>query len=194
MVNNCFVHQESLCFVSTQIYRKMASTSREFMLPSIFFDKSTPRQALRTLFGKYDKDNNGILDKQELSTLLKDDLGMTHEQAEMYSYLLDKEGSQQISYEQFRAWIQSNEHYKTISDGTRFRFLQKAIEIFKRYDADNNQALDKEEFKSLFLDLGGKKKNFKKTINELDRDNNGVISFQEFLRWLNWVELDAVFS
>ena len=65
--------------------------------------------------------------------------------------------------------------------------------MFKKYDVDNNLAIDKKEFKKLFQESGGKgSKTEKRAMKELDTDKNNKVSFQEFLDWLNWTPLQEL--
>ena len=157
------------------------------------FDENAPDIALRSLFSKYDTDLNGYLDKNELYKLLKEDLGMTEEQAEMYHHLLDKDADGQVSFDEFQRWFLSGEKFQSINNRTRYQYLRKAIEMFKKYDVDNNLAIDKKEFKKLFQESGGKgNKTEKRAMKELDTDKNNKVSFQEFLDWLNWTPLQEL--
>ena len=36
----------------------------------------------------------------------------------------------------------------------------------------------------------GKKENVNAGLRELDKDGNGLISFEEMLRWLKWIPID----
>ena len=45
-------------------------------------------------------------------------------------------------------------------------------------------------FRKLFADVGGDPDNFELALSQLDLDGNQRISFEEFLRWLNWVSFD----
>lgn len=154
------------------------------------FDPNAPEIVLKSLFLKYDKDQSGQLNKSELSVLFQDDLGFTKDQSEAYALLLDKDGNAQVSFEEFHAWLKSGEKFKNIDDKTRYHKLKKAVELFNKFDVDRSQALDREEFKKLFKEVGGKPKNLDKALAELDKDGNNIISFQEFLRWLNWIPLE----
>ena len=158
--------------------------------PTTFFDPRAPKVVLKSLFLKYDKDGNGQLNKEELSILFKDDLGFTKDQSEAYALLLDKDGNGQVSFEEFNTWLKSGENFQNINDKSRYQLLKKAVDMFKKYDVDNSQALDREEFKKLFKDVGGKAKNLNAALAELDQNDDNRISFQEFLKWLNWIPLD----
>ncbi|KAK3097326.1 hypothetical protein FSP39_008677 [Pinctada imbricata] len=155
-----------------------------------FFDPNAPNVVLKSLYLKYDKDGIGKLNKNELTTLFKDDLGMTDSQSEAYSLLLDKDGDANVSFEEFVAWLKSGEKFKNMEDQSRYYKLQKAVSLFKKYDTDGSQTLDNEEFKKLFVEIGGKPSKLEAAVAELDRDGNGRISFQEFLRWLNWIPME----
>ncbi|XP_065068411.1 calmodulin-like protein 3 [Rhopilema esculentum] len=155
-----------------------------------FFDKNVPQIVLKSLFTKYDKDGSGQLNRLELQGLFVDDLGLSKEQAESYAYLLDKDGNGKVSFEEFNSWLHSGEKFKNVNDKSRYQRLKKAVELFKSYDKDGSGALDKDEFEKLFIAYGGKKQNVGAGLKELDKDGNGVISFEEMMRWLRWIPVD----
>jgi Ca2+-binding EF-hand superfamily protein len=145
------------------------------------------------LFFKYDLDRDGLLNIKELTNLLREDLGLNTEEAELYMYLLDNDGTNLISFEEFCFWVRSNERFTCITDKTRFYYLQKALDTFKIYDWDENHALSRKEFQKMYYDFGGNDNEMETSFRALDLDDNGVISFPEYLRWLNWVNLDEIF-
>lgn len=155
-----------------------------------FFDNNTPAIVIRSLFDKYDKSRTGTLDTKELNELLQIDLGFKKDQANVYSLLLDKDGDQSISFEEFFAWLRSGERFEMINDETRFRTLCKAVELFKTYDKDNSNSLSQEEFKLLLISLGYHDVDAKKFFDYLDKHKNGKISFWELMKWLNWVPVE----
>lgn len=156
-----------------------------------YFDEDAPEIALRSLFQKYDFNKDGMLNKQELYSLLEDDLGLDKEQCDLYHHLMDKNADSVISYDEFFTWLHGGENFKTIADKTRYYYLQKAITIFHRYDTDSDMAIDKKEFHKLYKELGGNgKEGEKEMMNKIDIDHNGRISFEEFMRWLNWVPIE----
>lgn len=77
-----------------------------------FFDVNTPSIVIRSLFDKYDKDGSGRLNYSEINDLLQQDLGFLKEQANVYSLLLDKDGDQSISFEEFLDWLRSGERLR----------------------------------------------------------------------------------
>ncbi|KAK3098665.1 hypothetical protein FSP39_021751 [Pinctada imbricata] len=158
--------------------------------PKSFFNPNAPDIVLRSLYMKYDIDGNGKLDRNELTSLLKDDLGLTDSQVEAYYLLLDKDGDAKISFDELVSWLKSGERFKNIQDKTRYHRLQKAVKMFKKYDTDGSHSLDREEFKKLFCDCGGKAKKLDAAFASMDEDGNGKIAFQEFLKWLNWIPME----
>lgn len=152
-----------------------------------FFDDNTPSIVIRSLFDKYDKDGSGRLNNSEINDLLQKDLGFSKEQAKVYSLLLDKDGDQSISFEEFLDWLHSGERFKAINDKSRFKTLCKAVELFKTYDADNSNNLSKDEFKHLLDSLGYQGVDVERFFEYLDAHKNGKISFWELMKWLNWV-------
>lgn len=155
-----------------------------------FFDNNTPQVVIRSLFDKYDKSGTGTLDAQELNELLQKDLGFKKEQANVYSMLLDKDGDQNISFEEFLAWLRSGERFTMINDQIQFKTLCKAVELFKTYDKGNSNGLNQEELKHLLVSLGYHDVDAQKFFEYLDQHKNGKISFWELLKWLNWVPME----
>nr|XP_012553891.1 probable calcium-binding protein CML25 [Hydra vulgaris] len=150
--------------------------------------------ALKSLFNKYDVNGDECLDAKELASLLTTDIGLSEEQAETYIYILYKNGKTFISFEEFQDWMNNNDNLKDVTDATRYYYLRKAIEMFQRYDSNDNFSLDREELRLLLLETGGKEEHLEITLKQLDKDGNGLISFKEFLEWLNWTPLNDIFN
>jgi Ca2+-binding EF-hand superfamily protein len=154
-----------------------------------YFDANTPDIVLRSLFMKYDRDGSDGLGVEELRQLLKEDLGMTADQAKTYTLLLDKDGNKNVTFDEFAAWLRSGEKFNTLNDSTRYYYVKKAVEMFNAYDKDGSHTLDHEEFRQVLVSMG-KTADPEKALRSLDKDGNGKISFPEFLKWLNWVPMD----
>ena len=84
-----------------------------------YFDKNVPKVVLRSLFMKYDKDQSGVLNQTELRELFQGDLGLTKDQAEAYSMMLDKDGNQTVSFEELHQWLSSGEKFQNVNDKSR---------------------------------------------------------------------------
>jgi calmodulin len=69
-------------------------------------DRETARAELRETFDHFDKDDNGIIDRQEFRALLQDGLNaeMEAEELEMGFAIIDKDGNGTIEFDEFAAW------------------------------------------------------------------------------------------
>lgn len=149
----------------------------------------TPTSVLRTIFLKHDLDYDGLLSCKQLALLFQEDIGLNISQSEACAYLIDKHGNNRIAFNEFNDWIKTGDRLKNVQNEASFAVIQAAIEMFRKYDTDENHAIDKNEFKRLFLDVGGDlaASNIERALEQLDLDGNERISFSEFLHWLNWV-------
>lgn len=152
-----------------------------------YFDKGAPVVAIRSLFDKYDANRNGKLEEQEMQTLLEGDLGLNPEQSWVYFLLLDKNGDHDISFEEFNDWLRSGEHFEILNDKAKFHSLWKAFNYFKRFDTDDSDTLDRAQFESMMKFFGYNTIDMDKAFAKMDRDENGTVSFWEFMVWLKWV-------
>lgn len=157
-----------------------------------FFARDAPEVAIHSLFDRYDLEKNGKLDKAELKQLLEGDLGLSPEQSCIYTLILDQAGEHNVSYEEFFNWLRSGERFENINDKTKFEKLCRAVQIFKFYDTDDSDTLDRQQFENLITQFLGYDKNvdLKKLFQDLDCHHNGKLSFWEFMKWLNWVPLE----
>ena len=81
-----------------------------------FFDRNVPSIAIHSLFDKYDTRKDGKLDEREMKSFLEEALGLEFEQAQIYFFLLDKDGDQGISYDEFKEWLRSEEKLQRLND------------------------------------------------------------------------------
>ena len=70
---------------------------------------------------------------------------------------------------------------------SRFFRLKKAVDMFKKFDADGNGSIEKDEFTQLMIAINCPKDKIPDALTTLDTDGDGKISFPEFLKWLNWL-------
>lgn len=151
-----------------------------------FFNKSVPSIAIHSLFDKYDTKRNGKLGENEMKSFLEEALGLDFEQAQIYFFLVDKDGDQGISYSEFKEWLRSEEKFQRLNDSSKFDRLCTAFEHFKDFDTDNTGTLDRMQFESLMKFLGYPAQDMDNVFAAMDRLNDGKISFWEFMIWLDW--------
>lgn len=152
-----------------------------------FFDKKAPTVVVRSLFDKYDTNGNGKLEEKEMQTLLEGDLGLDHEKSWVYFLLLDKNGDHDISFEEFSDWLRSEEHFEVLNDKEKFASLCKAFDYFKSFDTDDSDTLDRAQFERMMKFFGHETINMDKAFAKMDKDENGKVSFWEFMVWLKWI-------
>lgn len=155
-----------------------------------YFARDAPEIAIHSLFDKYDLERNGKLDRSELKDLLEGDLGLSPEQSCIYTLLLDQTGEHSVSFEEFFNWLRSGERFQNINDKSRFGTLCQAVEMFKSYDTDNSDTLDKEQFQNLIVSIGYPNADSDELFHKLDSHHNGKLSFVEFMKWLNWLPIE----
>eukprot|EP00116_Pleurobrachia_bachei_P012812 sb/3473074/ len=152
-----------------------------------YLESDTPEVVLRSLFTKYDPDGSGSLSPLEAKTFLCSDLGFQEEEAEACLLLHDNDGSGTLSLEEFISWAREGDKFNSVTDETVYYKVHAAVEMFKSYDKDGRGSLDVGEFSSVLGDLGYDPDTAESAVKALDGDGNGVVSFPEFLKWLNWV-------
>eukprot|EP01043_Picozoa_sp_COSAG02_P049969 COSAG02_NODE_5076_length_4659_cov_661.394737_4_plen_664_part_01 len=118
---------------------------------------STDVWAMRAMFNRVDEDGSGYLDAAEV-TKLAEDLGLEVTMDEM-----DESGTGEIKYPEFERWW-------------------KMRSMFDRFDEDGNQSLDSEEVSKLVSSLG-LHSDFQNCIMEMDQNDDGSISYKEFVSW-----------
>jgi len=136
---------------------------------------NVPKKKLEEHFNRLDKDNNGALDKYELSFLLMD-MGWTEikarEEAEEMIKSIDDDNSGFIEFDEFAAIWQR----KMLT--TNESYIHKVFSVF---DADGDGQIDAEELAHV-LNMTNDEDAAKVTeiIKEVDTDHDGKISFEEF--------------
>lgn len=153
------------------------------------FRSDVPDVVIRSIFDKYDKDGSKVLERPEILALLGD-MGLDEQQAELCFLMMDKDGNNNVSKDEFLQWFQKGEGAKVVDDPNRFAFVQKVANTFKRYDRDGSGAIDKHEFRALLASSG---KNWQSctdaqieaALRVVDKDGSGTVSFSAFLNWMD---------
>ncbi|CAF1506064.1 unnamed protein product [Rotaria sordida] len=112
---------------------------------------------------------------------------LSDDQLEWAFTLIDKDGSGEISYEEFVSWWknQSRFHHLQLSDEQLYR-LHTIIALFRSYDKNNRGELDKDQFRKLYNDLI--KSNILEPsksakFDEIDLNHDGRLNFNELIAW-----------
>lgn len=155
-----------------------------------YFDRNVPSIAIHSLFDKYDIRRDGKLDEGEMKYFLEEALGLDFHESEIYFFLLDKDGDQGVSYEEFKDWLRSGEKLQRLDDRSKFQRVCIAYEYFKTFDTDNSGTLDRGQFELMMKYLGYHHLDMDKVFAKMNRHSNGKLSFWEFMIWLNWAPID----
>ena len=134
------------------------------------FDIKKEEENLREIFRQFDTEKKGLITKEiflkQLNSLYgENDAAVITER--IFSKL-DLDGSGEISY---------NEFLTAMIDDKKIVTIDRLDKAFKLFDKDGNGKLSIEEIKQTF---GGDDQAWKKVIQEVDKNNDGEVDFEEF--------------
>ena len=151
-------------------------------------DKTT---ILKAVFNKYDKDKSGYLTIEEFGLLLLSlskhirELKVIESQKTSAVFsLLDKDVDGKLSFEEFRSWWEKQDKYEFFC-GESAILLRNAYTLFSNYTKDSEYSLTHSDFCHLMVEMGFPECD-ELYFDDLDLDNDGKLSFEEFCEWLNW--------
>eukprot|EP01080_Neovahlkampfia_damariscottae_P003721 gene3721-6609_t len=176
-------------------YEEFSEWYKEISKPKIDFSN------IKKLFQKYDKNQDGMIDRSELVVFLNDFSEYqkkgkpTEEQVNEIFEFLDKKKQGGISYSDFYKWaIKFNDDFK-------WKLIRNFFDNYSKHgdDETGNQGLNSNDL-SLFLeDLSNAYKipkpsltQVKSFFDKIDKDHNGKINYEEFVEWIN--SLEKIFS
>ncbi|TPX56243.1 hypothetical protein SpCBS45565_g08440 [Spizellomyces sp. 'palustris'] len=143
----------------------------------------------RIVFDKYDVDGSGTISVSEFRKLCYD-MGYFLSDLElgMAIRLLDSDGNGEINYGEFIKWWQQEHRFKTLQlSPQELADLTQISTDFQRFDKDQSGCIDVREFRLLYADLvrrGMTKKTLAGTLEELDNNRDGKVSFNEYVDWV----------
>nr|QBK86007.1 MAG: EF-hand domain pair protein [Marseillevirus LCMAC101] len=146
---------------------------------------------LQAVFNKYDVSNTGYLSIDEFVRLL---LGLSKHVRELkeiemkkasavFTYL-DKDVDGKLSFTEFETWWNKQNKYD-IFCGEKALLLRKAYQLFSNYTKDSETSLSNSGFNEMMKELGLPTCD-EMCFDDLDLDNDGKLSFEEFCDWLHW--------
>eukprot|EP00039_Didymoeca_costata_P019131 m.336364 g.336364 ORF g.336364 m.336364 type:complete len:167 (+) comp17830_c0_seq1:81-581(+) len=158
------------------------------------FGAGPPPPMSKRIFNKYDRDNSGEMDMEELKELMYD-LGhpLSDKDFENAKKILDLNGDGKLQYSEFKAWWSQEDRFEQLKsadaheDPAFSEFLEQAVQHFKYFDKDHNGSIDKDEFKHLYDNLMTHKYplgTMEQAIKAMDSDGNGEIQLTEYCDYL----------
>jgi len=105
--------------------------------------------------------------------------------------VLDKDGNSKITYDEFVDWYKSEQSEDRLQhlhlDDAAVQAAQRCSEYFQFFDQTKTGTLNGEEFTTMYgymVQGGYALAEFSSCIKELDANEDGVIQFNEFMRWM----------
>jgi len=136
---------------------------------------------VRKMFENYDANQDGCISTVELGSLLTD-LGEHLSNSELKNVLssLDVDSNGQITFSEFMTWWQRHG-------------LEK---VFHRFDTDESGTIDAGELGLLMAEVGSPMNDIELAfaLAELDKDNSGAITFDEYAAWFGDYDVRKVFA
>ncbi|ORY93919.1 calmodulin 2 [Syncephalastrum racemosum] len=131
-------------------------------------------------FDLFDKDGNGFIDSKELGAVMKS-LNMTPSEGELKDMIqeVDADGNGTIDFNEFLTMLQGRSNK---SDTER-----ELRETFQVFDKDGNGFISASELRNVMTSVGENlsQGELDAMIKEADRDGDGVINYEEFLKMLS---------
>ncbi|EFC42527.1 predicted protein [Naegleria gruberi] len=157
----------------------------------------TDPKVIKSLCLKYDTSGRGVFGVSDLKKIM-DDLGFNFckEEIQALEMYLDKNSDGHVSFEEFEQyWIKIASTSELSILEKRIELLTQAADIFRKYDVDSNRVISLSEFEKFYRELYEQNKNasmkeVEEAMKSLDTNSDSVISFQEFIIWLNWLNLN----
>ncbi|XP_008787648.1 probable calcium-binding protein CML10 [Phoenix dactylifera] len=164
------------------LFRRCRSGGRSKASPATASSPTSPTAGpagatdeLEWVFKKFDSNGDGRISSPELAAIFQS-LGhpASDEELERMMGEADTDGDGFISYDEF---VDLN--VRTVDDSTALEDLRHAFSVF---DLDRNGAISADELASVLRSIGegASVAQCKRMIDGVDRDGDGVISFEEF--------------
>lgn len=163
-------------------------------------------------FKAADEDGQGMLTCEQLEEAMRRHLQMDEDAelppsmgAEVARYTAQTDVEHLVSLEQFCVWASSvaftrqaqllRNDEKSVRDYAKqhrmdIREVERALTVFRTYDVDGSNSIEKEEFDKMICSLlraksadDIPKERLKRFWSDIDRDGDGQVNFEEFFLW-----------
>ena len=152
---------------------------------------------LKATFKKYDKNHTGTLSLcqftlflSRLSKHVTELRGIVMQEAAAAFNLLDCDRDGALSFEEFCDWWARGESERySYFIGDKGQLLKKAYAMYIKYTLSNSQddqpqPMTYDQFERMMEELGLPHSEY--DFDDLDQDDDGLLTFDEFCEWLNW--------
>ncbi len=143
---------------------------------------------LKAVFEKYDPKKSGYLTRKQfiflidrLSKYVPELRGAQIKEAQSAFALFDKNSDKKLDFQEFSDWWASKDKF-TFFSGEKSKLLRKAYVLYTKYAQKDGMTIS--EFSTMMEALGISHSDIDFDI--LDENDDGLLSFAEFCRWLNW--------
>jgi Ca2+-binding EF-hand superfamily protein len=141
------------------------------------------------MFDKFDHDKSGSIDDNEFQLLIRN-LGYAVTAVEVKSLLkvLDSDGSGHVEKKEFATWWRRKDRWDMLQIEEHEKAAREdAATVFKQYSGEFQNKISRPNFSAFCKDLVSKgltNKSEAKILEDLDSDQNGSVSYSEYLDWL----------
>ena len=145
---------------------------------------------VRELFEAADKDESGIIDRDELRGIMKE-MGNPLSPAQLDAAMLemDSDGSGEIDFVEFSTWWSKLSSTQTLKAQGKDPQEEYYKEMFDKADTGGEGSLDRDELRELMVELGRPMADHEldTAMQLMDEDGGGTVDFDEFRKWFSWL-------
>lgn len=156
--------------------QKLKQATLAFIVSQCLTKEETDKMG--EIFAAMDKNNDGMLSKEEISEGYEEHFGIPIDDEELDKIFsaIDTDGSGAIDYSEFLMATMNEQQLMS---------KEKLKQAFKMFDKDNSGTISKQEIRDALGNLDEEVAD--KMISEVDDNGDGEISFDEFERMMNMV-------
>uniref|UniRef100_UPI00358F0224 uncharacterized protein n=1 Tax=Myxine glutinosa TaxID=7769 RepID=UPI00358F0224 len=162
--------------MATPAFRKATGGPRKKALPKMELTEEQ-RQEIKEAFDLFDSDSSGTIDVKELKVAMRA-LGFEPKKEEIKKMIteFDKDGSGKINFNDFVAMMTQ----KMTEKDSR----EEILKAFRLFDDDSTGKISFKNLKRVAKELGENltDEELQEMIDEADRDGDGEVNEEEFLR------------
>jgi len=141
---------------------------------------ATPLVVLKSVFARYDEDEDDELNSDEFEHALKD-LGVDDEMEQRALFALaDSDNSKTVSFQDFLNLVQSNGFELLLSSRQDYEFVIETYQNFQQYDENGDGEITWDEFYFYLTKHGYSHQQISLFWRFMDQDHKLVISFEGF--------------